>query len=926
MIKRTAVIFVLSVLATGFMSEPVSAWVFKGQPKEGGESYDTSSAERKSRLDRAKLLENCQRILSEAQRKNRVPTPKTAAAKRAMLHLGACGLLYGVAHQREKSIRSFEKALALARSMGDVADEATILRNLGIVQVLWGRLSSALEYYKRSALIAAAAGDAENESQTLNQMGQMYMFRGQYKKALETYRKSLRIRKKISDPKDQWLIMDNIGQLFEACGQFGEAIEYYRKGLEIKQRNGLTGGETASCILLGRAHQSRRRYKEALTFYRKGLEICKKHGYPTDNLIDLIGNLGLDMGLVKESEPFIKAAGFWLSLGRLYLIKSEYETAKPYYEKLLNWSKERRYADDLFVAHTGLGTVCEARHDNAAAAKHFRKAVELAEEIRAGLTPAERSEFFNVRMGGFYRTAPYEGLARVLLKMNRPLDAFKESEYIKARCFAENLSRRLERGGYDLPGDVLEKDANLNEELAAGLKQLQKAYRTNDTQGVRVLEPQVGEAKKRLSGHVAELRKRYPMFAATKYPLRVGLERMTLNEDEWVLAYDVTDRGVLIFLTKGRKLVRSALKPVSRKEVEQLIRRLRESVEVGSRAVDALKRLKSFDFDSAKKLAGLLVTDFLSELPKGAAVIVVPDESLGGLPFEMLVLSGKGEIRTDKPIPRTVGVKFFGDRNRVSYSQSITALTLSRTLGNRDAQEDRLLVIADPVFKTGDRRARNARGPNPTEKDALYYLEIMAAMKSEGRVVFDRLPLTGELATGLSRIFRGNSDSFTGLDASKENLFNKIAPGLDGYRAIVFATHGYFGSKIPGIMEPILALTMVPYGTDGFLRMSEVMGLKMNADIVALTACQSGVGRTVVGEGTIDMGRAFQYAGAKSVLVSLWSVAEESSVKLVESFFKHLREGGGKLEALEKARAEIRREGYDHPFFWAPFILVGEPN
>jgi CHAT domain-containing protein len=108
--------------------------------------------------------------------------------------------------------------------------------------------------------------------------------------------------------------------------------------------------------------------------------------------------------------------------------------------------------------------------------------------------------------------------------------------------------------------------------------------------------------------------------------------------------------------------------------------------------------------------------------------------------------------------------------------------------------------------------------------------------------------------------------------------------------------------------------------------MSEVMGLKMNADIVALTACQTGLGKRISGEGTMGMGRAFQYAGAKSVLMSMWSVSEESSVKLVENFFKHLESGKSKIEALQLARRDIRKAGYVHPFFWAAFILAGEVN
>jgi len=165
-----------------------------------------------------------------------------------------------------------------------------------------------------------------------------------------------------------------------------------------------------------------------------------------------------------------------------------------------------------------------------------------------------------------------------------------------------------------------------------------------------------------------------------------------------------------------------------------------------------------------------------------------------------------------------------------------------------------------------------------------------------------------------------------GLDATKDNFLQNIKPTLKKYDKIVFATHGYFGKDLAPIMEPVLVLTLVPPGTDGFLRMTEVMGLNMNADIVALTACQTGLGKKISGEGTMGMGRAFQYAGARSVLMSLWSVHEVATMNLIKSFFRNMKEGRNKSEALAVARSEIRNNGFDHPFFWAGFILVGEPH
>jgi CHAT domain-containing protein len=186
------------------------------------------------------------------------------------------------------------------------------------------------------------------------------------------------------------------------------------------------------------------------------------------------------------------------------------------------------------------------------------------------------------------------------------------------------------------------------------------------------------------------------------------------------------------------------------------------------------------------------------------------------------------------------------------------------------------------------------------------------------------LPETGRLAERLGDLFKPRSLVLTGMKASKASFLKDVGPHLTDYGRIVFATHGFFSMRTPGLREPFLALTMVPPGTDGFLTMSNVLSLKLNADLVALTACQTGLGRELSGEGVMSMGRAFQYAGAKSVIMTLWEVQVDSALMLIETFFQNLKAGKGKLEALTAARDQVKKAGYRHPFFWAPFILVGE--
>ena len=505
------------------------------------------------------------------------------------------------------------------------------------------------------------------------------------------------------------------------------------------------------------------------------------------------------------------------------------------------------------------------------------------------------------------------------MKLNKPLDALKESEYTKSRVFAEALSKRAEDSVPWIPKEPMDKDSQLHDQLAALIKNLQDAY---EKEAIPNLELQVKQAKEKLVTHVDMLRKEYPLFAATKYPQPMNLEQTPLRDSEWVLSYHMTDPGIIIYLTKGKNLVKSLFKTIPRKDIDELVRKFREPMEIASDDSPAQK-LGHFDFVSGKKLSGLLLADILSDLPKDTPLIIIPDGSLGVVPFEMLVLNDGGKVITDNTLPQTSGAEFFGDRNPISYYQSITALTLARTLGKQQKSGDKLLAMVDPVFSADDTRlVKVAAEKRRAMLDKLTGEKLMS-FKAELSLEIPRLPLTAKLGESLRNANPAKTDLYEGLSAQKAMLLRK---DLKPYHSVVFGTHGYFGKDLPGIQEPVLILTLPgqPEGQDGFLRMSEVMGLKMNCDVAALTACQTGLGRHISGEGTMGMGRAFQYAGAKSVLMSLWSVAEESSVKLVETFFKHLRDGKNKLEALKLARDEIRKSGYDHPFFWAPFILVGE--
>ena len=195
--------------------------------------------------------------------------------------------------------------------------------------------------------------------------------------------------------------------------------------------------------------------------------------------------------------------------------------------------------------------------------------------------------FFDAKWYGFSRMTAYEGLSRVLMKMNKPLDALKSSEYGKARVFAEHVAKRSADVRLDVPEDILRRETELTHRISTLKQQREPAYTDDNKARIANLEPQVADIEKEFAAHVSMLREKYPLFAATRYPQPMDLVQTAVKPDEWVLSYQMTDPALLIYLTHGKEMVKGLLKPIPRKEIDDLIRKFRSPLEVTD--PDALK-------------------------------------------------------------------------------------------------------------------------------------------------------------------------------------------------------------------------------------------------------------------------------------------------------------------------------------------------
>ena len=560
------------------------------------------------------------------------------------------GVVYTLVGQYSQAADYLQKALSIGEQIRKPRIEQESLGGLGDLYFAQGKYRIASDYYQKTLDRARLYGDKRRETQALISQGKVYAEWGRYRDALARFEEGLALSKTTGIALHQPRILVDMGAIFSSRGQYQKATSLFEQALEQFRKMGITKGEAHVLENLGLIYQTSGEYDKALNYFQQGLEICKKTGLPTRAACRNIGNLYLDMGEVDKAESFIMESGYPGSLGRLYLVKADYLSAKKYYERLFQSAELNRSARNLFTSCTGLGLAYEGMGDDSKAAEYYRKAVEHTEAIRSGLSPAERETFFDVRIEGFYRTTPYEGLARILVKMKKPLEAFKESEYTRARIFAEAISRRAEYGGYDIPPDVRDQDASLTDELASLTKNLQNAYENENKDQIASLEPQVKEVKEKFAAHVDMLRDQYPLFAATHYPQPMDLNKTALRDDEWTLAYHVTDPGILIYVAKGKNLVSCHFKPITRKEIDGLVRRFREPVEI-TPGDDIKSKLRTFDFAAGKRLYDLILADAFSTIPASRPVVVIPDDSLGVIPFEMLPMNSGGKVAADKEIP-----------------------------------------------------------------------------------------------------------------------------------------------------------------------------------------------------------------------------------------------------------------------------------
>ncbi|MCX7982151.1 MAG: tetratricopeptide repeat protein [Syntrophales bacterium] len=856
-------------------------------------------------------------------------------------NLTLIGRTYYRMGEYEKALTSLEEALKYMKRLQDPQALSITLRDLGDVYSALFKTELAMSYYEEALSIQKKNNLPLELAITLTNLGAFYFDLNELEKALSCYEESAKIARARGDKPLMATNFNNMGHVLAKLGLSDQALSQYRASLELER--GLGRPLSLSYVLnnIGMEYFRLGKYEEALNYLKQAFEIDKKLDNPhlMETRLNNIGAVYLKQKKYREAEEVFlmrkrlapKVAPNRLlhsGLAELYLITGRYDEAlKIIMEIPPTWRDNRNRHIEY---HTQLGMAYKGKGELKSAANHLYTAVSLTEEMRNSLI--ERGGFF---AGGSYygRLTPYRELVAVLIEMaEKKMEimpafmtfgrtweeaAFYFAELTKARSLLEVMAGAAKKtSAAEIPDHLKKRE----DEIKAKLTRLEKRWDGAIKKGEKAIE-ELKRERHMLQGEldrlIEEIRAHFPRYAALYYPSPVKIDRLPLKDNEVLIEYMISDGGVFVFIMRKNghpKVLRIAGgKDIIEDEVKALIAPLNE------------KALEKFSFSLAYKLHGRLFSGVAKEAKEGDQLIIIPDGILGLIPFEALIIEeGKGV--TDH--------LYVGDKYSISYYQSASVLALQR-LSEPAKPEITLFAVGNPVFSSEDPRYLASLGKAVKGEPSVgrYSFRGLAIKEAWGKVEkggagreieFPPLPETEEEVKEIARIMGVTPvppNILLSLEATERNL--KRA-GLERYRYIHFATHASLPGMVQGVGEPFILLGQVGNTEeDGFLTLSEVAAMKVKADLVVLSACVTGVGKEVEGEGVINFARAFQQAGARSVVISLWEVASQPAVEYMKRFYGYLKAGKSKVEALHLTRREMKVT-YPHPFFWAVFILHGE--
>ena len=832
--------------------------------------------------------------------------------------LYAVGTYYYGRGEMPEALGYFEQVISLSHALGSRDVEAQALNRAGIVRSRTGEAQTAVENYGRSLALFRAVGDRRGEARVLNNLGMAYKDLGEHRQALDSYGQGLALARAAGNLRLEAVLLGNMGHLHVWLFEEDQALDRFRQALDLSRRTGFSGSEASVLDGIGAVHYRRGEFQQALEFHQQSLAIREKSG-------DRAG----------QAAALGNSARAWHQLG-------ESEKALELMRETLRLQREvnARYSEPDTLYH--MATVERDRGRLAEALADIEAALELNESLRSSITSPELRASFVA-----HEQMKYEFYVDLLMRLHEKspsaghdAEALAAAERARARGLLEALieARADIRRGVDAA--LLAREIEVQKQLGESSRLLSQLLGSKSPEG------QVAAARKQLENMTSErrqveaqIRQNNPRYAALAQPPRLGLREIreqALDDQTVLLEFSVgKDRSFLWAVTTNSL---SSYTLPGRAEIEKASRTVHDLLTVrqpkqgltGPQRTAVVAEADAKFQAEAAALGRMIfgpVADRLRGEWRGKRLAVVAPGALEYLPLGVLPVPGG-----DAPL--------IADFEVVNLPSASVLTVIRRETAGRQAAPKTLAVLADPVFETHDPRVLAAAKKNVPvnlvarvrsagEGGAPSLLAASPALERAARGVsrdgLTRLPFSREEAEAISAFAPQGS----ALKATDFRANRSMATGgeLGSYRIIHFATHGLLNSEHPELSGLVLSLLGEDgRPQDGFLRLHEIYNLKLPAEVVVLSACQTALGKEIWGEGLVGLTRGFMYAGARRVVASLWQVDDLATAELMKRFYRGmLRQGLRPAAALRAAQLELAREKrWAAPYYWAGFVLLGE--
>ena len=869
------------------------------------------------------------RALAILERNPGLEHPDTAWALYSFARLRADqGRLADADRMAQRALAIFEK------SPEREAGVARTLQWLGIVGWKAGRYAEAEAHLKRALAIGESTFGPQHweVSVTLRQLASIYAATGRFEEAQALLRRSVQnLEASVgAEHRATIIAMRSLGATHLSNGQGGQAETVIRKAVTAAEKSlGPDHVETIFLLrTLGSALQLQGRFTEAEPIYRRALAISERLAGEGARLVGFsrfsLGSLYLAQGRVAEAKDMLQKtlAGAEATLG------PEHPGTLNTLRVLADVDLQDHRPDEALVKLKRIASALGSRRQEGDLLTGQRFSNEIGPLLRRSVAASLATAAW--QLGGSPSTAS-----------SQADDAFFAAQLATQSTAAAAISQMAVRfaAADDALGQLVRQGQDLLQRWQAIDQQLTAEAGENSTDAKARIEMRA--ELERINKDLAEADRRlavaFPQYAALTQPrsLKIAEVQRLVGTDEAVLVFLVGDTESFVWAISQDQFSwqRLALDRATMGEKVVGLRKGLDIIELQKGATAGNVQL--FDLKLAHELYAELLGPVAHTLEGKRNVLIVPSGPLTSLPFHLLVTDPPDPITTLKQIPDYSSVAWIINRHAIAILPSVPSLKALRELGKHPAGDKPLVGYGDPTFGASP---PPADGAAPRRPAAPRSIRVYTAYWRGGTIDLEALakgleplPETAEELRGVAKALAASPEDVLLGRAASEAAVKKT--DLSQYRVVYFATHGLIAGEVSGLGEPALALATPATVTDlddGLLTASEVAQLKLNADWVVLSACNTAAGDKVGAEAFSGLARAFFYAGARTLLVSHWSVNSPAAVRLTTKTFEVLRLNPRltRAEALRQSMLAFMNDRSDplnaYPAFWAPFALVGD--